>query len=76
MTGIVTFTPNPAVDVSTSVERVMPTHKSRYAAVRRDPGGGGINVARVVRRLGHSRLVLPLWGNGHIEVLIGAVCFA
>jgi 6-phosphofructokinase 2 len=52
MTGIVTFTPNPAVDVSTSVERVMPTHKMRCAAVRHDPGGGGINVARVIRRLG------------------------
>jgi 6-phosphofructokinase 2 len=52
MTGIVTLTPNPAVDVSTSVERVMPTHKMRCAAARRDPGGGGINVARIVRRLG------------------------
>jgi 6-phosphofructokinase 2 len=52
MTGIVTFTPNPAVDVSTTVEQVMPTHKMRCAAARRDPGGGGINVARVVRRLG------------------------
>jgi 6-phosphofructokinase 2 len=52
MTGIVTFTPNPAVDVSTTVAQVMPTHKMRCAAARRDPGGGGINVARVVRRLG------------------------
>jgi 6-phosphofructokinase 2 len=52
MTGIVTFTPNPAVDVSTTVEQVMPTHKMRCTAARRDPGGGGINVARVVRRLG------------------------
>jgi hypothetical protein len=25
---------------------------------------------------GYSRLVLPLWGNGHIEMLIGAVCFS
>jgi 6-phosphofructokinase 2 len=52
MTGIVTFTPNPALDVSTSVERIMPTHKLRCAAPRHDPGGGGINVARVVQRLG------------------------
>jgi 6-phosphofructokinase 2 len=52
MTGIITFTPNPAVDVSTAVAQVMPTHKLRCAAARRDPGGGGINVARVVRRLG------------------------
>jgi 6-phosphofructokinase 2 len=52
MTGIVTFTPNPAIDVSTSVERIMPTRKLRCSTSRRDPGGGGINVARVVKRLG------------------------
>jgi 6-phosphofructokinase 2 len=52
MTGIVTFTPNPALDISTSVDRMMPDHKMRCAAARHDPGGGGINVARVVRRLG------------------------
>ncbi len=52
MTGIITFTPNPAIDVSTSVAQVTPTHKLRCAAARCDPGGGGINVARVVRRLG------------------------
>jgi 6-phosphofructokinase 2 len=52
MTRIVTFTPNPAIDVSASVERIMPVQKLRCSAARRDPGGGGINVARVVRRLG------------------------
>jgi 6-phosphofructokinase 2 len=52
MTGILTFTPNPALDVSTAVERMIPTHKMRCTAARYDPGGGGINVARVVRRLG------------------------
>jgi hypothetical protein len=24
----------------------------------------------------YSRMILPLWGNGHIEMLIGAVCFS
>jgi hypothetical protein len=24
----------------------------------------------------YSRLILPLWGNGHIEMLMGAVCFS
>jgi 6-phosphofructokinase 2 len=52
MTAIVTLTPNPSLDLSTTVERVMPMHKLRCAPARRDPGGGGINVARVVRRLG------------------------
>lgn len=52
MTGIVTITPNPAVDVSTTVERIIPVHKLRGTSERRDPGGGGINVARVIRRMG------------------------
>lgn len=47
-----TVTPNPAVDLSTSVERVVPVSKLRGTSQRRDPGGGGINVARVVKRLG------------------------
>ena len=52
MTDIVTITPNPAVDLSTSVERIVPVAKLRGTTLRRDPGGGGINVARVIQRLG------------------------
>ena len=52
MTDIVTITPNPAVDLSTSVERIVPIHKLRGTSQQRDPGGGGINVARVIKRLG------------------------
>lgn len=52
MTDIVTITPNPAVDLSTSVERIVPVDKLRGTFQRRDPGGGGINVARVIKRLG------------------------
>jgi len=48
---IVTLTLNPAVDVSTAVERVVDTHKLRCDAARRYPGGGGLNVARVIQRL-------------------------
>ena len=43
--GIVTVTINPALDVSTSVDRVLPVHKLRCKGIQRDPGGGGINVA-------------------------------
>ncbi|BAM91939.1 putative carbohydrate kinase PfkB family [Bradyrhizobium oligotrophicum S58] len=52
MSDIVTITPNPAVDVSTTVETIVPVAKLRGTTQRRDPGGGGINVARVVSRLG------------------------
>lgn len=52
MPDILTVTLNPAVDISTTAPRVVPTHKVRCAPERRDAGGGGLNVARVVKRLG------------------------
>lgn len=52
LTHIVTLTPSPAIDVSTSVDRISPFTKLRCASPTRDPGGGGINVARVIKRLG------------------------
>jgi 6-phosphofructokinase 2 len=48
---ILTLTVNPAVDIATAVERVVDTHKLRCEAASRYPGGGGINVARVIQRL-------------------------
>jgi 6-phosphofructokinase 2 len=52
MPNIVTLTPNPAIDLSTAIDRVVPTVKLRCTAQRRDPGGGGVNVARVIKRFG------------------------
>jgi 6-phosphofructokinase 2 len=63
MTNIVTLTLNPALDLSFSVDRLIPTRKLRCSGVRRDPGGGGINVARVVRRLGTDCTALYLAGG-------------
>jgi 6-phosphofructokinase 2 len=51
---IVTLTINPAVDIFVNVGRVEPTRKLRCSAPKRDPGGGGINVARTAHRLGCS----------------------
>lgn len=55
---ILTLTLNPALDVSTSTDKVMDTHKLRCAAAQYHPGGGGINVARVLQRLGSNCLAL------------------
>jgi 6-phosphofructokinase 2 len=52
MLKIITLTMNPSVDVSTSVDRVVPEDKLRCQQASYDAGGGGINVARVIRRLG------------------------
>jgi 6-phosphofructokinase 2 len=43
---------NPSIDADFEVEHVTPTHKLRTTAERYQPGGGGINVAIVIDRLG------------------------
>ena len=63
MPDIVTLTINPAVDIFVNVERVEPTRKLRCSAPKRDPGGGGINVARVAHRLGGNvAAIYPIGG--------------
>ena len=63
MSTIVTLTMNPALDIATSTDRVVPTHKLRCAPPRYDPGGGGINVARAVHALGgDTAAVFPVGG--------------
>jgi 6-phosphofructokinase 2 len=54
---------NPALDITTSVDRVRPTDKLRCQGARYDPGGGGINVARIASALGASvAAVFPAGG--------------
>jgi 6-phosphofructokinase 2 len=63
MNAIVTLTMNPALDIATSTDRVVPTHKLRCATPRYDPGGGGINVARAVHALdGDAVAIFPIGG--------------
>ena len=56
MKSVVTLTMNPALDESTSVEYVIPDRKLRCQAPTYEPGGGGINVARAIRKLGGDAL--------------------
>lgn len=60
---ILTLTINPALDVSTTTEHVTSGHKLRCGPSRLDPGGGGINVARVVQRLGGRPLAIYTAGG-------------
>lgn len=55
---IATLTVNPAVDLATTAKSVQPGHKIRTFDERYDPGGGGINVARVIFELGGQTLAL------------------
>jgi len=64
MQPILTVTLNPAVDVTTSVSRLEPSRKLRCVAPRFDPGGGGVNVSRVIKELGgQSRAFLAAGGG-------------
>lgn len=75
MQAIITLTMNPALDVSTSVNEVVSTHKLRCSGARFDPGGGGVNVARVVARLGGRATALfavgGVMGDVYRELLEG-----
>lgn len=52
MSKIITITFSPSIDKSASVATMNPEKKMRCTAPKLEPGGGGINVARVIKRLG------------------------
>ena len=63
MTDILTVTLNPALDVLTTIDRVSDTHKMRCGPTLKHPGGGGVNVARVLHRLGAKCQAVYLAGD-------------
>lgn len=71
--AIATLTLNPSVDLSFFVDRFAPGEKLRCAAPRRDAGGGGVNVARVVRRLGGRAMAIFPAGGANGERLTALV---
>ncbi|EER58430.1 6-phosphofructokinase, partial [Acidovorax delafieldii 2AN] len=63
MSALITLTLNPALDLATTTARVEPTHKLRCSPAQRFAGGGGINVARVLHRLGSNVQAWALAGG-------------
>lgn len=68
---ILTITLNPTVDFSTSAKRVRAGHKVRCDAPMRDPGGGGVNVARAIRLLGGEARAFAAVGGHMGRILLG-----
>ena len=69
-----TLTLNPSIDVSSEADRVEPERKVRTCCERIDPGGGGINVARVLHRFGTPVEAIFLAGGATgygIDLLLG-----
>jgi 6-phosphofructokinase 2 len=60
---IVTLTLNPAIDLACIAQSVVPVHKIRTTAEQFDAGGGGINIARVLRTLGVDALAILMAGG-------------
>lgn len=58
MSKIVTVTFSPCIDKSTSIPFLMAEKKLRCAAPTLEPGGGGINVARAIKKLGGEALAI------------------
>jgi 6-phosphofructokinase 2 len=63
MKRIVTLILNPAIDAAAEADVVRPVRKIRTWGERYDPGGGGINVARVIQELGGQALAVYLGGG-------------
>lgn len=79
MPTIATVTMNPTVDLSYEVNKVIPTRKIRGVSERIDPGGGGINVARVFTRLGGRATCYYVSGGASgttLDGLLGALPFS
>jgi 6-phosphofructokinase 2 len=66
---LVTLTLNPALDLAAEADEVVPTHKIRMHHEHADPGGGGVNVARVLHELGGDTVAIIAAGGASGRVL-------
>lgn len=58
MAKIITITFNPTIDKSTTIEALKPERKLHCTAPTFEPGGGGINVARAIKKLGGEAIAI------------------
>lgn len=63
MPAIITVTFSPAIDKSTSVPVLIPERKLICSPPTYQPGGGGINVARAIKKLGGEAIAIYLAGG-------------
>ena len=58
MPTIVTVTFSPCIDKTTSVKKIFPDKKLQCSPPKLEPGGGGINVARAIKKLGGNAVAI------------------
>jgi len=69
MQSIVTLTMNPTIDKSASAQSIAAEIKIRCENPKFDPGGGGINVSRAIKKLGGASTALFTAGGFPGEML-------
>jgi 6-phosphofructokinase 2 len=67
---IATVTLNPSLDKSVTVDGLVIDEANRWTSFRRDPGGKGINVSRVIHELGGETLAYGFIGGIDGEILM------
>jgi 1-phosphofructokinase family hexose kinase len=68
-----TVTPNPALDLSGTVETLLPDEKNYVTNTRKDPGGNGINASRIASRLKIPTIAMGFLGGAtgkEIQILL------
>ncbi|HHT05762.1 MAG TPA: 1-phosphofructokinase [Hydrogenispora sp.] len=60
---VTTVTPNPAIDKTYWLEGLQPGRQNRVSRVRVDPGGKGINIARILKGYGLEVAALGFFGG-------------
>jgi 6-phosphofructokinase 2 len=68
--AILTVTLNPAIDLETTTPELLPGEKLRCREPLRDPGGGGINVARAIIQLGGAATALVAASGAEATALV------
>lgn len=63
MEKIVTLTLNPAIDKSTTVKTIVPDKKLKCSNPVFEPGGGGVNVSRAIKKLGGNSTAIYVAGG-------------
>src|SRR6187399_1506301 len=58
MSQIVTITFNPCIDKSATVSKLIPEKKLSCSEPHFEPGGGGINVTRAIKKLGGKTIAI------------------
>ena len=73
MNNIVTLAINPSIDKTSSVDIVTAERKLYCKPPRFEPGGGGVNVSRAIKKLGGESMLLcaagDLTGHRFVELL-------